>query len=95
MSVMSTVPVIRCRACSTLIPVAHVETYRPDPEGHLLREIMRNLSKVALCPDCRRREAYYRQSGRMGEFNVMAAPSGVVVAVYDRRKDDPDWHRER
>lgn len=93
MSVMSTTPVFKCRGCGALVAARVVETYRPDPEGHLLRQIMQGLSKVALCADCKQRELYYSGQGRLNEFRVMVAPNGQLVAVRDRRKDDPEWQR--
>lgn len=92
---LSTVPVFKCRVCGVPVEARVVETYRPDPDGILLRQIMQGLSKLAMCGSCRAKEQYYQRQGRAGEFTVMSAPAGILVAVRDYRTEEQHEQNEQ
>jgi len=62
---MSTRPVFFCRRCGRAVVVTLLATQRPDENGALLNEFMRNLSKIAYCREHRRQRNYYASIGRV------------------------------
>lgn len=70
---MSTYPVYGCRHCGRPVVFNDVQTFKEDASGELLAVIMKGLKKIAVCPDCRKREAYNQQTGntdfRLGEVS--------------------------
>jgi hypothetical protein len=68
MSVMSTRPVLLCRRCGRPLVVRLLATQRPDENGTLLREFMRNLSKIAYCREHRAQYNYYVAQGRVQDW---------------------------
>ena len=68
MSVMKTRPVFKCRHCGRPLVVSFLATQRPDPEGTLLFELMRNLRKIAYCAPCRAAYNYYSSIGRVADW---------------------------
>jgi hypothetical protein len=69
MSQMSTTAVFKCDYCGKPVYVRELRTAKPDPNGELLGDFMRNLGKIArICPSCRKKLAYYQKQGRQDEF---------------------------
>ena len=69
MSQMSTTAVFRCDYCGRPVYVRELRTTRPDPDGELLNDFMRNLGKIArICPACRKQMHYQGSQGRLDDF---------------------------
>jgi hypothetical protein len=61
-------PVLRCKRCRAYIVVKEMQTYRPDPDGSMLREWLRHLEKTALCPNCQNQYNYYASQNRLQDW---------------------------
>jgi hypothetical protein len=70
---MSTQPVFSCKYCGKGVIVTTLETAFPDPEGEALFEMMANLKKIAICPDCLGKYNWYASQGRTQDF-LMGRP---------------------
>jgi hypothetical protein len=61
-------PVLKCKRCGTPVIVKELQIYEPDPEGVLLRELLRNMEKSALCEFHQRQRDYYAGQGRLQDW---------------------------
>lgn len=88
-------PVYKCRfgGCGRTVIVQHLATFRADEDTELLRGMMANLHKVALCDWHRRQRNWYATQGRDAEWEQMAARSGLLIVVRDPEKDQDGEHR--
>lgn len=68
MSVMKTETVLRCYRCGAPVILKHLSTTQADPEGRILREFMRNVSKIALCDFHQKQRSWYASQGRSEEW---------------------------
>lgn len=78
MSKMSTTAVLKCKYCGKPVLVTDLSTSHPDPNAEQLGEFMQNLSKIAMCDNCRARYNYMAAQGRAGEF-LSGAQSPIII----------------
>lgn len=81
MSQMATVPVFACRKCGKPVYVTHLSTKADDPQAENLRILMRGLSSIALCKECRKAYNYFASQNRANEF--LLNPHIVIYNVRD------------
>ena len=65
---MSTTAVLKCRFCNKMVTVPVLQTTKPDPDGSLLRELMRNLGTMAMCSFHFHQYNYYASQGKGQEY---------------------------
>ena len=53
--------VVNCKDCGDPVVIESVETMRPDPQGEMLFELTKQISKAALCPWCDARHKRERE----------------------------------
>lgn len=82
MSKMSTVPVFACRDCGKAVYATHLSTNLDDPDGNLLRVLMKGLSEIARCPECQKRWNWFASQNRSDEYyKNFYNPQGVLYNV--------------
>lgn len=70
MSELKTQPVLLCRRCGAPVIVVSLSTASPDPEGKLLAEFMKGVSKIALCEYCQAQRNWYAAQGRSDDWEA-------------------------
>jgi len=80
MAQMATIPVFACRRCGKPVYVTHLSSAK-DPDASKLKELMKGLSDIALCRNCRETYNYLASQGRSEEFLIN--PDGIIYSVVD------------
>ena len=82
MAKMSTVPVFACRDCGKPVYVTNLQTMVEDPDGKLLNTLMKGLSEIARCPDCRAKWNWWASQNRSAEYYAnFFNPQGVLYNI--------------
>ena len=61
-------PVIKCCRCGKAVVVKELEVYAADPTGEILRGMLANLSKTALCDFHQKQREYYASQNRLQDW---------------------------